>query len=89
MRALLDLMRNNKTTVHGMLAMYQALLRKVSANLKILDPEHGDEELIELVAAELAKLSILRQSGALVLCITHTPVLTPTSPLKRWEIFCS
>jgi len=77
-------MRNNKTTVHGMLAMYQALLRKVSANLKILDPEHGDEELIELVAAELAKLSLPQQEpGALVLCITPTSPLTLTSTSTR------
>jgi hypothetical protein len=44
------------------------LLRDASLRLKILDPGHGEEELIELVAAELTKLSLpLRQPGALVL----------------------
>jgi len=81
-RALLDLLRDNEAAVKDAAALSEILLA-AGRHLKILDPEHGDEELIELVAAELAKLSLLRQSGALVLCITHTSVLTLISPFKR------
>ena len=84
MRALLDLMRNNEAAVLAMSDQYRNLLREASLFLKILDPEHGEAELIDLVAAELAKLSLLlRESGALVLCITPTSPLSPTSSSKR------
>jgi hypothetical protein len=56
-RALLDLMRGNEATVQGEAGGCPSLLGEASAHLKILDPEHGEKELIELVAAELAKLS--------------------------------
>ena len=84
MRALLDLMRGNEAAVQAVSNQCQSLLRDASKQLEILDPGHGEEELIELVAAELAKLSLpLRQPGALVLCTTPTSPLTPTSSLKR------
>jgi hypothetical protein len=57
-RALLDLMRENKAAVQDMSNQCQTLLHNASLRLKILDPEHGEEELINLVAAELAKLSL-------------------------------
>ena len=57
MRALLDLMRGNEAAVQDMSDQYRFLLHKASDHLKILDPEHGEEELIKSVAAELAKLS--------------------------------
>ena len=58
MRALLDLMRDNKAAVQDLSEHCQDLLRVVSVHLKILDPELGEKELIELVAAEMAKLSL-------------------------------
>ena len=57
MRALLDLMRDNKAAMQHLSDRCQELLNTASVRLKILDPEHGDKELIELVAAELANLS--------------------------------
>ena len=84
MRALLDLMRDNEAEVQNMPEPCRFLLRTASAHLKIIHPERGQKELINLVAAALAKLSLpLREPGALVLCITPTSPLTPTSSLKR------
>ena len=57
MRALLDLMRENEAAVQDLSSQCRQLLGKASKHLQILDPVHGDEKLIELVAAELAKLS--------------------------------
>ena len=57
MCALLDLVRGNEAAVQDMHAICQSLLRDANVHLNILDPEHGEEELIELVAAELATLS--------------------------------
>ena len=89
-RALLDLMRGNEAAVKDMHTHCRYLLDEISEHLEILDPEHGAEELIKSVAAELAKLSLpLRQPGALVLCITSSSVLTLSSPLKRREIICA
>ena len=51
-------MRENKAAVLAMSDQYQTLLHIASVRLKILDPENGEKELIELVAAELAKLSL-------------------------------
>ena len=83
MHSLLDRVRVMHMPDQGFLES----LRHASVDLKILDPEHGEEELINLVAAELAKLSLpLRQPGALVLCISLSSQLTPTSPLNRCEI---
>ena len=50
-------MRGNEATVQGEAGGCPSLLGEASAHLKILDPEHWEKELIELVAAELAKLS--------------------------------
>ena len=53
MRALLDLLRDNEAAEH-LLPELASVLNDASLHLKILDPEHGDEELINSVAAELA-----------------------------------
>ena len=58
MRALLDLMRGNEAAVQDFSTHCKPLLHHASVHLKILDSEHGQEELIELVAAELATLSL-------------------------------
>ena len=57
MRALLDLMRVNEAAVHTFSAHCIYLLDQVSVHLKRLDAEHGEEELITSVPAELAKRS--------------------------------
>ena len=57
MRALLDLLHDNEAAVLPIPDRCRESLRNASVDLKILDPEHGEEGLIELVAAELAKLS--------------------------------
>ena len=59
MRALLDLMRENETRLQGMASACAAMLKHASSFLDILDPEVGEEELIQAVAAELAKLRAL------------------------------
>ena len=59
MRALLDLMRENRALVQDNLVPCQSLLQQASKNLQILDPELGEEELVKSVAAELAKLATL------------------------------
>jgi len=60
-RALLDLVREkreNETAFQGImqLELCEMLLLQSSSVLKILDPELGDKELIESVAAEMVKL---------------------------------
>ena len=57
MRALLDLMRDNATVVQDLLYHSRNLLMEVSRNLKTLDPEVGDPELVKSVEVQLAKLS--------------------------------
>ena len=59
MRALLDLLRENEAKVQTMPRLYQSILQLASAHLNILDPEHGEEELVKSVAAERAKLAEL------------------------------
>ena len=59
MRALLDLMRENRALVQDNLVPCQSLLQEASKHLQILDPELGEEELVKSVAAELAKLATL------------------------------
>jgi len=54
----LDLMRGNEAAVKDVSTQCKQLLFNCSVTLKILDPVHGEKELIELVAAELAKLSL-------------------------------
>jgi len=56
-RALLDLMRENGDVVQEDLVHCQILLGEASENLKILDPELGEQELVNSVEAELAKLT--------------------------------
>ena len=56
MRALLDLMRKNETAVHKWAAPCAAVLAAASQQLTILDPEVGEEELIQAVAVALANL---------------------------------
>ena len=55
-RALLDLMRQNKTAVQEMLPACQIMLQKASSCLQVRDPETGEEELVKSVAVEMAKL---------------------------------
>jgi hypothetical protein len=55
-RALLDLMRENQAAVQNLAAMCAGLLVHASQILTVLDPEVGEEELIQAVAAALANL---------------------------------
>ena len=52
---MLGLMRENEAPGETMLSLRQNVLKNARRHLKILDPEYGDEELINSVAAELAK----------------------------------
>ena len=56
---MLDLMRENGDAVQDNLAQCKHLLPRASLNLKILDPETGEQELIESLASELAKVFAL------------------------------
>ena len=56
MRALLDLMRENETLVQEMAARIAVVLEQARQLLANLDPEVGDGELIQAVAAALANL---------------------------------
>ena len=56
MRALLDLIRENEATVQICTAPCAAVLESASQHLAILDPEGGEEELIQAVAAALANM---------------------------------
>ena len=56
MRALLDLMREHETRVQEMAASCALVLQLATGHLTILDPEVGEEELIQAVAAALANL---------------------------------
>ena len=55
MRALLGLLREDEARVLYLPA-FQELLSNASLQLKILDPELGDEELIKSMAAAVATL---------------------------------
>jgi len=57
--ALLDLMRESGASVQANLVYCQKLLQRTSKHLKVLDPELGQEELVESVAAEMARLTAL------------------------------
>jgi hypothetical protein len=86
MRALLDLMRGNEAAVQDISTHCKTMLQEASVNLKILDPEHGEHELIKSVAAEMTQLSLpLRQAGALVLCITHKGPYVGVSRPRSWS----
>ena len=54
-------MRENEAAVQDFLTDCKLLLHHASLNLRILVPEHGEEELIKSVAAEMAKLPRLRK----------------------------
>ena len=58
MHALLDLMRENEAeaSVQNSAASFAALLWAASKDLTVLDPEVGEKELINAVAAARAKL---------------------------------
>ena len=56
MRALLDFIREKEETVQKFAAACQELLESASQQLTILDPEVGEEELMQAVAAALASL---------------------------------
>ena len=56
MRALLDLMRENQARVQKVAAGSANLLERASEQLAILNPEVGEEELIQAVATALANL---------------------------------
>ena len=56
MRALLDLMRANEARVQKWASGCTAVLGSARDHLTILDPEVGEEELIQAVAAALANL---------------------------------
>ena len=56
MRALLDLLRENRARVQDIAGSCLQILDDASAHLKVLDPETGNEELIESWAGELAQL---------------------------------
>jgi len=60
-RALLDLVRENKAAVQDQLCAFKGLLVLASVQLKILDPGYGEEELIKSMATEVA---ILRELEA-------------------------
>jgi len=61
-RALLDLLRENEAAVQNVPANCAAVLQHASEDLTILDPEVGEEELIQAVAAALARLRALSRS---------------------------
>jgi len=54
-RALLDLLRDNEAAEHQV-AQLNFILRDASSHLKILDPEHGEEELVKSMEVARAKL---------------------------------
>ena len=55
-RSLLDLMRENEAAVRTLAAVCALVLEIARKTLKILDPEVGEEELIQAVAAAMANL---------------------------------
>jgi chromosome condensin MukBEF complex kleisin-like MukF subunit len=55
-RALLDLMRANEASLQKQAARCAILLKLARRQLTILDPEVGEGELIQAVAAALANL---------------------------------
>ena len=61
-RVLLDLVREKGSRVQKWAAGCAGVLKNASQNLTILDPEVGEEELIQALIAELAKLLALSRS---------------------------
>jgi uncharacterized protein YutE (UPF0331/DUF86 family) len=62
---------DNPDAVHDQLFMAVDLLRMAATQLKMLDPETGEEALVELVAAQVANLEELQ--GLLESKDTHRP----------------
>jgi len=58
-RALLDLVRENGASVQDNLVVCQKLLQQACKLFQILDPEHGEQKLVNFVAAELDRLTVL------------------------------
>ena len=56
---MIDLLSENGAEVQVNLGQCKSLLEQASWNLKILDPELGEQELVKSVAAEQAKLVAL------------------------------
>ena len=56
MRALLHLLRENKAAVQCMPANCYVVLHDARSHLQILDPVRGDQDLINSVEVEQAKL---------------------------------
>jgi len=54
-RALLDLLRDNEAPEY-LVAELQGVLYIASSHLKILDPEHGEEELVKFFEVARANL---------------------------------
>ena len=63
MRTLLGLMREKRASVHNLAAVFHQVLELASQQLTILDPEIGEEEIIQAVAAELTRLGALSLSA--------------------------
>ena len=80
MRALLNLISENKAAEQEQSLRFRELLRIASLCLQILDPDHGEEELIQSVAAELAKLSQPLRQPSTLNPETDTPNPKPSSP---------
>ena len=57
MRALLDLLRDNEAAEY-LVPELQDVLHDANSHLKILDSEHGDEELVK--SFEVARAKLLR-----------------------------
>jgi len=55
-RVMLDLLRENRAAVHERAGFFYSVVREGTKHLMILDPELGEEELIQAVAAEVANL---------------------------------
>ena len=53
---MLDLVRENRAQVQDMAGACRQILQDASADLKILDPELGEKELIKSWEVELARL---------------------------------
>ena len=62
MRVLLDLTRENEARVQKWAAPCAEVLALASQQLTFLDPEVGEEELIQAVAAEATRLHALSRS---------------------------
>ena len=56
MRALLDLLRENRAQVQDMIGLCEEILHSATNQLQILDPVLGEQELVECWEGELVKL---------------------------------